>query len=704
MLERIYSLLLVAVTGLVLTGMGAAQGPWYVDGVSGVDAPGRGSSPAVAWKTIGYAMAQAVPGSTTGSSVVYVAGGQSYGAASNGETFPVVMRPGVGLVGFAAGSSGLPVLQIPTGATGVEFASDQNYLRATSVVRALTFSGGARGLLISAQQAVNQEPMIENCRFESQQGWAIDVAGFVDPNQLLRPKVRTCTFVACSNGVRYGETSGNFGVAPATVDIEDCAFLGTQGTSVRAGETYSYQRVFGQVVGCRFDGGLVGVEVGASQNLVIDRCDFRLPSGKGVSVQTASGLSADVTLRDSVFSGCASGLYAISINGPIRPTLARNVFIECAIGANGISSDPPGQWMDARLQDNLFLRCTTGAHFSWMMDVSSSRDRFERCGVGLVCWGGAISLQVSASVFAQNNVGMDLGVSGSVIDGVTVADNAIGLRSQWVYDPFSWVPAYSFWNSQCRNSLFAGNNADLVDLGVGLPPYTGGSTVGTLPLIDFFFNCCFQGTNTTANGNLGLTDPLLSRPTYKLLPGSPCIDRVAPSATTPATDFEGDPRVVAATGTAPNLLDLGADEFVPAGSARPYGTPGIGKGMVFPNISSPNTAVRYGTNLTLDLTGALSQLSGQAASSALLTFGWDDDSGVLPMDLGVFGLSGSLLWNDFVTTFPIQTVSAAGTASYTTAIPNNQALVGLTSTYQWFALMPGGDIVSSNGLRATIGQ
>ena len=74
------------------------------------------------------------------------------------------------------------------------------------------------------------------------------------------------------------------------------------------------------------------------------------------------------------------------------------------------------------------------------------------------------------------------------------------------------------------------------------------------------------------------------------------------------------------------------------------------------------------------------------------------------MDLGVFGLSGSLLWNDFVTTFPIQTVTAAGTASYTTAIPNNQALVGLTSTYQWFALMPGGDIVSSNGLRATIGQ
>ena len=294
-------------------------------------------------------------------------------------------------------------------------------------------------------------------------------------------------------------------------------------------------------------------------------------------------------------------------------------------------------------------------------------------------------IYVRSSMFVRNGTGINWFALGA-IDGVTVADNLVGVIA------VNSMPMGPFSQFTATNSVFAGNGTDLVDQG------------GIAPILQYVTNCCFQGTNAIDNGNLGLTDPLLSRPTYKLLPGSPCIDRVAPSATTPLYDFEGDPRVVVAGGSSATLLDIGADEFVPQGSARPYGTPGIGKGLLFPRISSANTAVRYGTSLTLDLTGALSQLSGQAASSALLTFGWDDDSGVLPMDLGVFGLSGSLLWNDFVTTFPIQPVTAAGTASYTTAIPNNQALVGLTSTYQWFALMPGGDIVSSNGLRATIGQ
>ena len=68
-------------------------------------------------------------------------------------------------------------------------------------------------------------------------------------------------------------------------------------------------------------------------------------------------------------------------------------------------------------------------------------------------------------------------------------------------------------------------------------------------------------------------DPLLARPYYKLQPGSPCIDTGSAAATLPATDYEGDPRVVA--GPRGKYPDIGADEYVPQGCAHAYGVPGF---------------------------------------------------------------------------------------------------------------------------------
>ncbi|MEY3160925.1 MAG: hypothetical protein RIT25_916, partial [Planctomycetota bacterium] len=267
------------------------------------------------------------------------------------------------------------------------------------------------------------------------------------------------------------------------------------------------------------------------------------------------------------------------------------------------------------------------------------------------------------------------------------ADNLVGVRAY--NGVFSGGPYARF---SAANSVFAGNGSDLLDRG------------GFEPILQYVTNCLFQGLSVSGNGNVGPVDPLLSRPTYKLLPGSPCIDRLAPTPSVVPADFEGDPRVVPAGGSVATPLDLGADEYVPQGSARPYGTGGVGSGLVLPRISAASAQAPIGTQLTVDLAGAVALQTGVAAQSALLTFGWDDASGLLPMDLSPFGLQSTLLWNDFVTTFSLQAVSPAGTASQPLGIPNVAGLVGLTTTYQWFVSMPGGELVGSDGLRVTIVQ
>jgi hypothetical protein len=61
-------------------------------------------------------------------------------------------------------------------------------------------------------------------------------------------------------------------------------------------------------------------------------------------------------------------------------------------------------------------------------------------------------------------------------------------------------------------------------------------------------------------------DPLFSNSTkYHLSAGSPCIDMGNNRAQgLPATDFEGDTRVVDGDGDGTAVVDMGADEYIPA--------------------------------------------------------------------------------------------------------------------------------------------
>jgi predicted outer membrane repeat protein len=108
------------------------------------------------------------------------------------------------------------------------------------------------------------------------------------------------------------------------------------------------------------------------------------------------------------------------------------------------------------------------------------------------------------------------------------------------------------------NSIFWQNKVKLVDQPIAV---TGaGSATVSYSLID---------PVAWPSARNFLSDPLFADPAagdYRLLRGSPCIDRGDNSAVTSAMDIEGDDRVIdggaSNTGTTPTV-DVGADEYRP---------------------------------------------------------------------------------------------------------------------------------------------
>lgn len=677
-------------------GVLAAQGPWVVDGVNGIDAPGRGTTPAAPWKTIGYAMAQAMPSAAPWSvSVIYVVGGQVYSPSTNGESFPLTLRPGLALHGFASGSVPAPVLSVPAGGTGIVFSATQNYPRSHAILQKLVVEGGAIGMNLGGESLFDHDPLVADCEFRQQTVECVQIRG---AGATQEPLFVGCRFHQGVQGVSSDSIQSGFPTQPR---FESCSFADLTGTGLVLRDS-SWGFVGGEIHGCSFERVANGLSLSASNGVRIENCLFREIAGAGIGMTTGSMFRSVLNVETTTFIACSKGLDLVSLAGSVQLYLRKSVLMDCGTGMQGFCSDPPIQGMWLNLDSNLFRRCNVGLSASWLLAISSERDRFEECTQGVFATGGGVEFSAKNSMFVRNGTGIYLDTSGD-LEGVTVADNLVGVSAldlTWPTQP----PMFIIARFRAANSVFSGNGTDLVDRGLAYPPRTQNGNLGSTPILTLCSNTCFQGTSITGNGNLSLTDPMLSRPTYKLLPGSPCIDRGVPGTQTAVTDFEGDARILAGTPAGPAVLDLGADEYVPQGSARSYGTGGVGSGLVLPRIGAASVQAPIGSQLTVDLTGAIALQTGIAAQSALLTFGWDDASGLLPMDLSPFGLQSSLLWNEFVTAFSLQSVSPTGTASQSLGIPNVAGLVGLTTTHQWFVSMPNGELVGSDGLRVTIGQ
>lgn len=687
----------------------SAQGPYYVNGLTGTDAPGSGTSPTTPFKTIGYALAHVPPQSPTSSETVYVEGDQVYSPTTNGEVLPITPAYNVWVEGTFAVHGNLPVIGIPPGGTGIRFPGNQFFLRNAVTFRYLVFEGGDCGMRIGSDPGFRHRPRVQDCTFRHQTVAAI----LLQPNGTSADDPRF--FQNRFEDVQIGVSARTFGngshVAP---DVEECVFLrcGTGVALVASIDPPWAQNtsVTGQVRSCSFDQCYSGIYLetsggNSSHDVSISHC--RVANGtSGVSVASFATNSLNpqehLAITDTAVIGCTHGIRVERPYGMGRQTMdlqiERTTIRGCTTGL-GLSAF--GEFLrTTRLTDVLITGCTTGLAIHEAgdpalsaIDVVRSRILANVTGIDSYIDSEASHLRLQSSIVAGNtgdgvrhhgfpgsnepgNIGPPTRLE---LDGATLADDGTALRVVRTWCPVS-----------VTNSVFGGNTQD-VQLAAN---------------VQFAMDhSCTQNSSWAGAGNLANTDPQLVRPFYKLAPTSPCIDAGATTATSPTTDYEGDARAAVGVPSGPALPDQGADEFVLAGSARPYGTPGWGVFNVFPRISTPGPDARIGQSLQVDMTGAFMPYFPVVADFAVLTMGFDEDAGALPFALAVYGMTGSYLWNTPRASLPLQIVSPTGTASTNVTLPNAPQLVGFVFTNQWFALMPGVyGVIGSEGLRVTIGQ
>lgn len=682
-----------------------AQGPYYVNGQSGIDSPTNGTSPAAAWKTIGYALAHVPPQTPSTSDIVYVEGNQVYSPATNGEVFPIAPAYNIWLEGTFAVHGQKPVIQVPAGGTGFLFPGNQSFNRNAVTFRYLVIENGAFGMRMGSDPGSRHRPRVQDCIFRNQTTASVSIqplGASVDD-----PRFFQNTFVGSTIGIEASTDSLSMRSAP---DIEECEFRTCGVGVVLEAWSQAASGAMGQVRSCNLDACVTGVRVASSMyesyfDILVSHCRFS-QCVRGIHAESLSMNSFThvdrIVVTDSVALNCGTGIDIDRVSSMGQQDqdvqIRRSTLRDCGVGVRMFGS---GNILHiALLEDVIISDCQTGWSIVEGGDPGLSRivmirSMVSRCGVGIDSWlyGEAAYLRISSSIlagcvgvairhygFPGGNEPYNYGIPTKLeILHSTIADSAVGVAMLRDYAPVDVI-----------SSILGGNSQDF-QVAFGVVPEIG--------------NSCLQASSWPGNGNLNLVDPQLLRPSYKLAPNSPCIDAGALTYYSPATDYEGDPRGAVGVLGGSSTPDIGADEYVYAGSAHPYGTGGFGPFNIFPHISVALPDVRIGMPVQVELSGAIMPIYGVAANYALLSLGWNDDPGALPFDLAAYGLSGSYLWNEPFAIFPLQLVTGSGTASLTHTIPNVPYLIGQSLTHQWFALMPVQyGIVASEGLRLTIGQ
>ena len=699
----------VALALALLTQVLDAQGPFYVNGLTGADVPGAGQAAASPWKTIGYALAHIPPQTPSTSEILYVEGNQVYSSATNGEVFPITPTYNVWIEGTFLQHGNMPVLQPGPGGTAIQLPADESFLRNDVTYRYLVFEGGDYGIRMGSNPGHRHRPRVQDCTFRHQTQAAISIR----PNGTSGddPRFFQNTFEDVQIGVEAVASGDNGHVAP---DVDECTFLrcGT-GVAMTAGLLPSFATataVLGQVRSCNFQDCHTGIRVESSgadswYDVAITHCRLaHCTAGiRATSMTVNNGYPQEhLAIADCVVRDCATGIWLERPYGMGSQRHAleidRTAIRDCGLGIR--QQAYYSFHHRATFTDVTIASCQTGWGIHEAGDPALSQITARRCvvtdcdvGIDSYIDSDGSFLRLDSTILAgcstvalrhhgfpgqlePNNIGFPTHLH---LDGVTLADNTLGLAVVR-----TWCPA------DVTNTAFGGNAQD-IQLAANVQ-----FTIG---------HSCLQSSSWPGTGNLNVTDPQFVRPYYKLAPMSPCIDAAATTATSPTTDYEGDPRAAVGTPNGPALPDIGADEYIDAGSAHRYGVGGFGAFNVFPRISSPNQTVRIGQPLQVFLSGAIMPTFLVTADFAILTLGWTEDSGALPFDLAQYGMTGSFLWNEPFASFALTPVTATGTALLTHTIPNSTLLVGLTFTHQWFALMPGVyGVIGSDGLRVTIGR
>jgi hypothetical protein len=669
---------------------------YWVNGKTGKDLPTAGTRNAP-WKTIAYALAHTPsPTNPRYHNAIRIIGGQTYKL-----TQPLQMKYNVRLAGDFVGTT-IPVLQGPKSLSSlIHFPANVIFNRKTAGFEYLILEGGNYGVTMGGTGGKRHRPEILYSRFLRQgtAGILIRQVG----TTICDPRFFDCRFSEEKFGIKAEASGANAVLRP---DIDECRFTGLTIAGFELIDSSGGNAdVGGLVRNSWFEKGGFGIFVRTSGNAVntrlsIQGCSFRNCAGEGISILiNQPRYDPQITIEDCSFSFCKQGvlIHGVFTPGVYSFSLRRNLASKNLGNGFALQVDRMGS---GKVQlrytsENNIATGNRGCGYCYSIrqefDMVLDSDG-DRAGSN-----GSFGLEVenkssNASMRFRNGV-----ISGGNWAGIlirpglkakvkfqfmTVADNAFnGLVASGL------LPQSLLSFDHC---VFAKNVRGDVVAPSGVP----------------FTYCLFSRVKRPGTGNLKGT-PKLSRPSYHLLPGSPCIDAGSVAVLAPTTDYEGDPRILAGKGNT-KVPDLGADEFSPHGSAHGYGIDGFGQSGFRPSIGVAGSAqdVRIGRSLGITLLKAKDFANFRAASGLLvLGLGETGPGGLL--DIGGLGAPGSFLWTNPLLVAPPVRPDSNGFAQINIPVPNSLGIVGVDLSAQWWVFKPHtntGGFVTTKGLRIQIGK
>ncbi|MCA8970349.1 MAG: right-handed parallel beta-helix repeat-containing protein [Planctomycetes bacterium] len=662
--HRMHCVLRTALTAVVLSNTSLLATDYYVDGLRGIDQPAGGSA-TQPWKSIDYALARVgVP--TTGRHRILIAGAQTYTLSGS-----LRLASNVDLEGIGVGSQ-RPILTVPTNASGLVH---DRYEDLTLELRRLIVTGGRRAVELGTRPRLDLD--VVDCSFSGQSEICLEISG----NQVALPmqvEIRGCDFANSPLGLKWGSSFGS-----SNMIVERCAFDRAPMVCTAGYVSYPSRCTF-EIDNCVFlrcaDAALSvrgwnAPEEHSGLDLRVRRCAFR-DNRVGCSAEVE--LQSRIEVSESTFFRHETAVHIVG-RGDTRDhsaDLSRNVIRQASSTGIDVSlfhgKQGPSSWL-----------------------VTTESNIVEDCEVGIQV---AIDLLVQGlfiasgdSVRDSRSLAMSIAGTSSLFHANLV--NAFLLRSRGsALKTGGKVPI------RCKHLTIADCGRVALDLGTNpvaidhtvFDDNLAGDVIGASSVtVD---SCCSSRTKFQGAGNL-MTDPKLTRPSYRLESTSPCIGAGNPQLAAPF-DFEGDLRDPHA--------DLGADEVRAGFSTSRFGAPmPMSRNGFQPRISTQDRP-SLGTSFDILLSGAMDgQLKN--APGAVLLVGLEGHGPTFDVP----GLPGGVLYVLPFFNSMLLPIKNFGSGVASLPIPDQPALSGTSLAAQWIVVAPGANDVGAmvtGGLRFVLGR
>jgi hypothetical protein len=298
--------LCITLAALALLCAPLRAGDWYVDAQNGNDA-NNGQSPGTAWKTLTHAVAT-LPSSPSQQQLIHAAPGV-YGVA-NGEAYPLVMKPGLRIVGDQG--SAATILESPI-AILFSFESQQmttGYsFDATSGADGLTLRNSAGGISCKSNWSL-VSPSFHDIVIQDISGAGVTLLTYGFPGPTAHPTFDHTTVIHSNTGfyvTASGSSSSSFG--HSIIDLTDCV--------VRDG------------VG---DGIYLDAEHGTAQATLV-RC--RITGNGGNGVFGNGGFESGFFVDASATLIASNALDGVGGSGPDSNSGENVALTDCTVANNG---------------------------------------------------------------------------------------------------------------------------------------------------------------------------------------------------------------------------------------------------------------------------------------------------------------------------------------------------------------------------------